>query len=122
MVVVYIVVVPFVIALLLGAILFPFWKVLDRMKTHHQDIWQSAGPFELDSMIRSPGLAGIFITVLTKMNRDKELQAKDPLLAKWVRGCIEVIQMVPRTISGRIGFAVIFVVFAFGLTKFLIEH
>ena len=51
MIVVYIVTTVFVMVLLLSIPLFPFWKVWGRMKTHHPEIWQSAGPFEPNDMI-----------------------------------------------------------------------
>src|SRR3954469_23195716 len=79
----YIVVVVFVIALLLSIPLFPFWKVWKRLQTHHPDIWASAGPFDVVSMITSPGLVGIFASVLIRLETDKDRHAKDPPLAKW---------------------------------------
>ena len=77
MFIVYIVVVAFVTALLLSIPLFPFWKVWQRIKSHHPDIWRSAGPFEVMSMIASPGLAGIFIDVLIRMENDKDLLSRE---------------------------------------------
>ena len=117
--VVYIVVAVFVIALLLSIPLFPFWKVWSRIKSHHQNIWLSAGPFEVMSMIASPGLAGIFIDVLIRMETDKELQARDPVLGKWVRMSMELLRMMPKTFLSQLGYFLLFLYFTEALTTLL---
>jgi hypothetical protein len=122
MIIVYIVISLFVTALLLAVLLFPFWKVWARIKTHHPDIWRSAGPFEPEQMLASPGLAGIFTDVVVRMNRDKALQAADPYLAKWVRVCIEEMRLLPRTTPSRIFCLALLIWLVFSLTKFLIAH
>ncbi len=120
MAVVYIVVAAFVIALLLSIPLLPFWKVWQRIKTHHSDIWRSAGPFELMGMLASPGLIGIFIDMLIRMENDKDLQTRDPYLGKWVRLAMEVIRMMPRTFLSQVGYVAVFLYFANMLTMLLI--
>jgi hypothetical protein len=122
MIVVYIVVAAFVMVLLLSIPLFPFWKVWQRMKTHHPDIWQSAGPFEPRDMIASPGLAGIFLQVVIKMVNDKALLERDPEIVKWCRGAMVIVDMVPRTWPARIGYSVIFLLLTATLTQWLIRH
>ena len=71
------------------------------------------------SMIASPGLAGIFIDVLIRMENDKELQARDPYLGRWVRTAMEVLRMMPRTFLSQIGYFLIFLYFTEVLTKLL---
>ncbi len=115
--VVYIFIGFFVTALLLAALLFPFWKVWRRLSSHHPDIWQAAGPFEARDMIRSPGLIGIFIDVTVKINRDRERQAQDPVLAKWVRASVEIIRMFPRTWGARILTLIVFFYLVAEITK-----
>lgn len=120
MYVVYIFIGLFVTALLLALLLFPFWKVWRRLRDHHPDIWQSAGPFAVRDMLRSWGLAGIFIDVIVKINRDKDRQAQDPTLAKWVRACVELIRMFPRTWGARIGTLALFSLIVYKLTRLII--
>ncbi len=115
--VVYIFIAVFVTALLLAGLLFPFWKVWKRIRDHHRDIWQAAGPFEVRDMLRSTGLAGIFIDVIVKINRDKARQEKDPALAQWVRACIEIIRMAPRTWGMRIIYLIVFIYIVVEITK-----
>ena len=121
MIVVFIVVVAFVTALLLSIPLLPFWKVWQRIKFHHPDIWRSAGPFELMSMIASPGLAGIFINVLIRMENDKVLLSRDPVLKKWVHISMELVRMMPRTFMAQIGCFFVFLYFADLLTTILLS-
>lgn len=120
MIIVYIVVVAFVTALLLSIPLLPFWKVWLRIKSHHPDIWRSAGPFEVMSMIASPGLAGIFIDVLIRMENDKDLLGRDPFLRKWVHIAMEVVRMMPRTFMSQIGYFLVFLYFTNLLTTILL--
>ena len=120
MIVVYIVTTVFVMVLLLSIPLFPFWKVWDRMKNLHQDIWLSAGPFEPRDMIASPGLIDIFLQVLVRMSNDKSLLERDPVIVKWVRVSMEVVRMVPRTLMSRIVFFAVFVYFTEVLVKLLL--
>ena len=120
MFIVYIVVVAFVIALLLSIPLFPFWKVWHRIKTHHPDIWRSAGPFDLASLVASPGLIGIFINVLIRMENDKELQRRDPVIGLWCRVSMEIVRMMPRTIVAQIGCFLVFLYFTDLLTTLLL--
>jgi len=120
MFVVYIVVAAFVMVLLLSVPLFPFWKVWARLKTHHPDIWQSAGPFEPRDMIASPGLIGIFLQVLVRMSNDKDLLARDPALIKWVRIAMEVVHLIPRTLLARIGYLIVFLYLTYSVTKLLV--
>lgn len=101
MVLVYIVALPFVMALFLALPLFPFWKVWTRMRSHHPEIWRAAGPFEVGDMIRSPGLVGIFVSVLMKMNRDADLRQKDPVIAGWTAATIEVLRFIPKGLAGQ---------------------
>jgi len=119
MIVVYIVIVTFVIALLLSIPLFPFWKVWQRIKTHHPDIWRSAGPFELMSMVASPGLIGIFLSVVIRMETDKDLQSRDPVLGKWVRWAMEIVRMMPRTFMSQVGYFLGFLYFTDLLTTLI---
>jgi hypothetical protein len=121
MAVVYIVVAAFVITLLLSFPLFPFWKVWKRLQTHHPDIWQSAGPFKLADMIASPGLAGIFIDVLIRMENDKALQTRDPEMGKWCRVSMELMRLLPKTFPAQIGYSIIFLYFANVLTMLLLS-
>jgi hypothetical protein len=121
MFVVYIVVAIFVMVLLLSIPLFPFWKVWMRMQTHHRDIWQSAGPFDPRDMIRSPGLIGIFIQVLMRMETDKDLLARDPTLIRWVRISMEILRVIPLSIPARIGYLIVFLYFAYRLTRLLLS-
>lgn len=100
--VVYLVILPCVIALLLAALLFPFWKVWRRLQTHHPDIWNAAGPFRVADMLASPGLAGLFILVLSKMNRDPDLRARDPDIVRWVAACIEVLRFLPKGLWAQV--------------------
>jgi hypothetical protein len=117
----YIVVVPFVIALLLSIPLYPFWKVWKRLQTHHQDIWMAAGPFDVFSMVRSPALAGIFTDVLVRIENDKDRHAKDPDLAKWTHVCIELIRMAPRTFIAQITCFLVFFYFTGVFSKLLMS-
>jgi hypothetical protein len=120
MIIVYIVVTAFVMVLLLSVPLFPFWKVWQRMKSHHPDIWQSAGPFEPQDMIKSPGLAGIFVQVIIRMVNDKALLDRDPVIVKWCRVAMEVVHMMPRTWPSRITYLIVFLYFTSALTKLLL--
>ena len=120
MIVVYIVTTVFVMVLLLSIPLFPFWKVWGRMKTHHPEIWQSAGPFEPNDMIASPGLLGIFLQVVVRMENDKALLERDPVIIKWVRVSMEVVRMVPRTLVSRVCCFAIFLYFTAELVKLLL--
>ncbi len=115
--VVYIFIAVFVTALLLAGLFFPFWKVWMRIRYHHPDIWQAAGPFEVRDMLRSTGLAGIFIDVIVKINRDKVRQKMDPTLAKWVRACVEMIRMAPRTWGMRFLYLIVFIYIVAEITK-----
>ena len=120
MVVVYIVTTVFVMVLLLSIPLFPFWKVWERMKTHHPDIWQSAGPFEPGDMIASPGLLGIFLQVIVRMENDKALFERDPVIVKWVRISMEIVRMLPRTLMSQAGYFALFLYFTEVLVKLLL--
>jgi len=117
----YIVVVPFVIALLLSIPLFPFWKVWKRLQTHHPDIWKAAGPFDVFSMVRSPGLASIFTDVLVRIENDKDRHAQDPDLAKWTHICIELMRMAPRTVAAQAISLLVFFYLASALSKLLMS-
>lgn len=119
MIIVYIVVAAFVMVLLLSIPLFPFWKVWQRMKSHHPDIWKSAGPFEPQDMIRSPGLIDIFLQVVIKMEHDKALRERDPLIVKWAGVAMEVVRLLPRTTFSRIIGVIIFFGLVIQLTKLL---
>lgn len=119
MVIVYIVVAAFVMVLLLSIPLFPFWKVWRRIKTHHPAIWTSAGPFEPRDMISSPGLIGIFLQVIIRMEADKALLSADPVIAKWCHLAMDVVRHVPRTWAARLGYFIIFLYFTAEFTKLL---
>jgi hypothetical protein len=119
---VYLVIGIFVTALLLCAPLFPFWKVWARIRSHHPDIWRSAGPFDLGTLAASPGMINIFLSVVMKMNTDKALLAQDPELARWVRVSVEMLRLVPRSLQARIVFGLIFAYLLITLTRFLIAH
>ncbi|MDE2336508.1 MAG: hypothetical protein KGL10_04290 [Alphaproteobacteria bacterium] len=109
-------------ALLLSVPLFPFWKVWRRLRDHHPDIWRAAGPFAPRDMLRSPGLVGIFTDVIVKINRDKARQAQDPELARWVRACVELIRLFPRTWGARIGCLAAFGLIVYKLTALVATH
>lgn len=117
----YIVVVAFVTALLLSLPLFPFWKVWKRLQTHHQDIWAAAGPFDVFSMVRSPGLISIFTNVLVRIENDKDRHAKDPDLAKWTHVCIELMRLMPRSFVSQVVCFLIFFYFTGALSKLLMS-
>jgi hypothetical protein len=120
MIVAYIVAAVFVTALLLSILLTPFWKTGQRIKTHHPDIWRSAGPFDPASLIASPGLIGIFINVLIRMENDKELLGRDPTLGKWCRFSMELLRLLPRTLPSRVGTCIIFIYLINKLTGLLL--
>ena len=119
MFVVYIVIGAFVMLLLLSVPLFPFWKVWQRLQTHHPDIWKSAGPFEIRDMLASPDLIGIFIKVLVRMEVDTALKERDPVIVKWARASMELVRMLPRTFPARLGYFIIFLYLTYALTKLL---
>ncbi len=111
MAVVYIVTVFLVTALLLSIPLFPFWKVSERLKTHHPDIWNSKGPFGILSLLAAPALLGSFFEVLEQVEKDAAMKKNDPELVKWCVMAREVLRMLPRSFPAQIGYFIIFLYF-----------
>ncbi|MCK5518506.1 MAG: hypothetical protein KAI61_03750 [Alphaproteobacteria bacterium] len=109
--VVYIGTVFLVIVLLLSLPLFPFWKVLERLKTHHKDIWNDKGPFDIMSLIATPRCLGSFLNFIDIAKNDEVLKQRDPYLVKWCVMAQEIRSLIPKSFLGQ--FCYFFVFFCF---------
>ncbi|MFH1158345.1 MAG: hypothetical protein V1721_05615 [Pseudomonadota bacterium] len=114
--VVYIGTVFLVIVLLLSLPLFPFWKVWERLKTHHQDIWNARGPFDLLSLVAMPACLGSFLEVMDMAEKDEALKRHDPYLVKWCAMAREVRELIPQSFPGQVCYFLIFFCFTGILT------
>lgn len=119
--VVYIGTVFLVIVLLLSLPLFPFWKVWERLKTHHQGIWNAKGPFYILNFVATPRCINSFLEVIDTAKKDKALKQNDPYLIKWCVMAHEVRGLIPRSFLGQFCYFFIFFCFTGILTSILLN-
>ena len=106
-----------IIVLLLSIPFFPFWKIWKRIKTHHPDIWNVKGPFDLLSLMATPMCFDNFLEVISMVENDKEFKQRDPYLAKWCFVAREVQNMIPKSFLGQIFYFILFFCFTGILTS-----
>jgi len=119
--VVYIGTVFLVIVLLLSFPFFPFWKVWERLKTRHKDIWNTKGPFDILSLIATPGCFGSFLNVIDMAKNDEVLNQRDPYLVKWCVMAQEIRSLIPKSFLGQFCYFLIFFCFTGILTSVILN-
>lgn len=108
----YIVITILVMVLLVALPIFPFCKVWQRLKSHHQDLWVSKGPFGIFDLMSHPEYVRGFLDIIALADKDETLMKDDPELVKWCRVSREVWKMMPKTFIGQIGLGLIFLYFS----------
>jgi hypothetical protein len=119
--IVYLFVVLSVTSLLLFIPLFPFWKVWQRVKNYHPDLWMAKGPFDIVTLVTTSGTVRSFLDIVALADRDEELKARDPELVKWARLAREVWRMAPQSFLWQAGYFFIFVYFSLFFTHMIMS-
>jgi hypothetical protein len=117
MAIVYIVVAFFVTVLLLSIPLFPFCKVVGRIKSHHPKLWQSRGPFTLRVMTADGNVVRTLFDIIQTADAEGSDTAKDLTLVKWARLSRDVWAMAPRGFVAQVCYFFIFLFFVGFLTS-----
>lgn len=108
----YIVITILVMVLLAALPIFPFCKVWQRLKSHHQDLWASKGPFGIFDLMAHPEYVRGFLDIIALADKDETLMKDDPELVKWCRISREVWKMMPKSFIGQVGVFLVFLYFA----------
>ncbi|MDI1228528.1 MAG: hypothetical protein PSY14_12670 [bacterium] len=116
----YIFVAACVMTLFMGLPLFPFWKVWQRLKTHHWDLWMAKGPFDIWNLTSHPELVRGFLDIVALADKDETLIKSDPYLVKWTKIAREVWKMMPRSFMGQLGVALVFLYFVWFFTSSIV--
>lgn len=117
----YIVITILVMVLLVGLPLFPFCKVWKRIKTHHQDLWVSKGPFGIVDLMAHPEYVRGFLDIVALADKDETLMKQDPELVKWCRISREVWKMMPKSFIGQVFLVFLFLYFAWFFSSAIVR-
>lgn len=102
--------------LLLGALIFPFWKVWFLMKTRHTDLWELRGPFGWRDFLKNRATLKEFLTIIALADRDDILKERDASFVRWTQAAREIQKLMPVGLFAQLGYFFLFVCFVLLLT------
>lgn len=107
--------------LILGLLLFPFWKFACRVKNAHPSLWAARGPFGLIALLSETGRMAAFIELITETAASLPAAQNDKKLLTWARVSNGLWSMAPRNFIGQVLFALGFVYFTWFISSIIFK-
>lgn len=117
----YLAVIVLSASILIGVLLFPFWKFCSRLKAQHPALWQSRGPFGLMALLSESARITELLALVRETAASLPAAQNDRKLLTWARISDGLWGMAPRGFLSQVIFAMVFIYFTWFLSSLMFK-